>query len=81
MLKKDYGEEAFKSMFVNRKTGRVLGHQICKSADRETDVSYLRFRRKLQMVIRNENMGLGQFTGSHAPNYGNLGRNDPNQIN
>jgi hypothetical protein len=49
MLKKDYGEEAFKSMFVNGKTGKVLGHQICKSADRETDVSYLRFRRKLQM--------------------------------
>jgi hypothetical protein len=49
MLKADYGEEAFKNMFVNKRTGRILGHEICKSADRATDISYLRFRRKLQM--------------------------------
>eukprot|EP00545_Synedropsis_sp_CCMP1620_P006808 CAMPEP_0119023368 /NCGR_PEP_ID=MMETSP1176-20130426/29822_1 /TAXON_ID=265551 /ORGANISM="Synedropsis recta cf, Strain CCMP1620" /LENGTH=704 /DNA_ID=CAMNT_0006978441 /DNA_START=80 /DNA_END=2194 /DNA_ORIENTATION=+ len=49
MLKTDYGAEAFTAMFVDPKTQKVIGDRICMSADRETDVSILRLRRKLQM--------------------------------
>lgn len=49
MLREDYGEEAFKSMWVNKENGQVIGANACVSADRDSDVSYVKFRRKLQM--------------------------------
>lgn len=49
MLKEDYGEDAFKSMWVNPTTGKVIGERALASADSESNVSYDKFRRKLQM--------------------------------
>lgn len=49
MLKQDYGEEAFKAMWVNEGSGKVIGEKACVSPDGISDRSYLKFRRKLQM--------------------------------
>ena len=49
MLKQDYGEEAFKTMWVDERSGKVIGEKACISADGISDRSYLKFRRKLQM--------------------------------
>eukprot|EP00547_Thalassionema_nitzschioides_P000376 CAMPEP_0194201676 /NCGR_PEP_ID=MMETSP0156-20130528/1891_1 /TAXON_ID=33649 /ORGANISM="Thalassionema nitzschioides, Strain L26-B" /LENGTH=686 /DNA_ID=CAMNT_0038926943 /DNA_START=13 /DNA_END=2073 /DNA_ORIENTATION=- len=50
-LKKDYGEEAFQSMWVDSKTNKVIGNKALDSADQNTDVSYDKFKRKLQMKV------------------------------
>eukprot|EP00546_Thalassionema_frauenfeldii_P008513 CAMPEP_0178922430 /NCGR_PEP_ID=MMETSP0786-20121207/16149_1 /TAXON_ID=186022 /ORGANISM="Thalassionema frauenfeldii, Strain CCMP 1798" /LENGTH=685 /DNA_ID=CAMNT_0020596793 /DNA_START=41 /DNA_END=2098 /DNA_ORIENTATION=- len=50
-LKKDYGEEAFQSMWVNKRTNKVLGNRALYSADQQTDISYNKFKRKLQMKV------------------------------
>ena len=58
MLKRDYGEEAFQSMWVDTTSGNVLGYQACNSANEQSNVSYIKFRRKLQMKILEVQMGV-----------------------
>jgi hypothetical protein len=50
-MKVDYGEEAFKSMWVNSKNGQVIGDRVVFSADTNSDVSYNKFKRKLQLKV------------------------------
>ena len=49
-LKVDYGEQAFKDMWVD-KDGKVKGLHLATSADKEKDPSTPKFRRKLQMKV------------------------------
>ncbi|KAI2490217.1 hypothetical protein MHU86_24375 [Fragilaria crotonensis] len=49
MLRDDYGEEPFKLMWINKANGQVIGEKVCVSPDPALNVSYVKFRRKLQM--------------------------------
>eukprot|EP00548_Thalassiothrix_antarctica_P003947 CAMPEP_0194137246 /NCGR_PEP_ID=MMETSP0152-20130528/7163_1 /TAXON_ID=1049557 /ORGANISM="Thalassiothrix antarctica, Strain L6-D1" /LENGTH=680 /DNA_ID=CAMNT_0038834201 /DNA_START=31 /DNA_END=2073 /DNA_ORIENTATION=+ len=49
MLKENYGEESFKSMWIDKETNQVVGNRAIFSANMESDVSYKKLKRKLQL--------------------------------
>ena len=51
MLRDDYGEEAFKLMWLKKENDQVIGEKVCVSPDPPLNVSYIKLRRKLQMKV------------------------------